>query len=44
MVFAYLDDVYILCAPERAVDVFEILTSALERQAGVRANLGKTKV
>ena len=38
---AYLDDVYVLCAPERATEVFRIVTAALQEHAGVQANRGK---
>eukprot|EP00969_Alexandrium_andersonii_P279157 12338598-Alexandrium_andersonii.AAC.1 len=36
LLFAFLGDVYVLCAPERVGAVFDILTDALERRAGVR--------
>ena len=37
---AYLDDIYVLCRPERAVDAFHTVTAALREYAGVEANLG----
>ena len=43
-IFAYLDDVYVICDPERAAQVFEIIAAALELHAGIRVNLGKTKM
>ena len=42
--FAYLDDVYLLCQPERATFLFNIIAGSLERHAGVQANLGKCKM
>ena len=43
-IFAYLDDIYIICNPERAVEVFDVVAPALEHHAGIRINLGKTKM
>ena len=42
--FAFLDDVYAVCTPERAVPVFRAVEAVLERRAGVHVNLGKTRV
>ena len=44
LLLAFLDGVCVLCAPERAVDVFRLVESALDRHAGIQVNLGKTKV
>jgi hypothetical protein len=44
VLIAYLDDVYVVCRPERAVPVFNIVTAALREHAGVEANLGKCKM
>ena len=43
-IFAYLDDVYVLCQPDQATEVFNLLATALSAQAGVQVNLGKTKM
>ena len=42
--FAFLDDVYAVCAPERVVPVFQTLAAVLEQHAGIHVNLGKTRV
>lgn len=44
LIFAFLDDIYVLSAPERVADIFHMVAAALERHAGIRVNLGKTKV
>ena len=44
LIFAYLDDVYVLCDPERVAEIFLLVAEALRRHAGVEVNLGKTKV
>eukprot|EP00969_Alexandrium_andersonii_P108035 4766650-Alexandrium_andersonii.AAC.1 len=36
LLFAFLDDVYVLCEPNRIVEIFAALTGALERHAGVQ--------
>ena len=41
---AYLDDVYILCQPGRAVEAFRAVTTALQDFAGIDANLGKCRM
>ena len=41
---AYLDDVYIICQPDRARPAFDIVSRAIEGHAGVAANSGKTRV
>ena len=43
-VFAYLDDVYVLCDPERVAEVFLLVAAALRRHAGVEVNLGKSLI
>ena len=42
--FAFLDDVYVLCTPERARPAFNLLKSELLRHTSVNLHLGKTKV
>ena len=42
--FAFLDDVYVLCQPERAQEVFDLLESKLLEHTGIHLHLGKTKV
>ena len=41
--FAYLDDVYIICQPDRVADVHAILEEELFNHAHIQLNLGKTK-
>ena len=41
---AYLDDVYIVCPPERAADPYTALMRSIAAHAGVAANQGKTRV
>ena len=40
---AYLDDVYLLCQPDRVVTLFEILSESMFTVAGIRLHQGKTK-
>ena len=42
--FAYLDDVYIICQPDRVADVHAILEEELFNHAHIQLNLGKTQV
>ena len=42
--FAFLDDVYIICAPDRAGDVHKILQEELWRHAKIQVHHGKTKM
>ena len=42
--FAFLDDVYVICKPSRVSALLAIVQGALRRHAGVEVNLGKTKV
>jgi hypothetical protein len=41
--FAFLDDVYVLCKPERTRHLFDALATALWEHSRVRVNLGKTR-
>ena len=41
--FAFLDDIYLICQPERAGDVFNIAQTALRDHARMEVNLGKTR-
>ena len=41
---AFLDDLYVVTVPERAAPLLRVVTSEVERGAGVEANLGKTRV
>ena len=40
--FAYLDDMYIICQPDRVADVHAILEEELFNHAHIQLNLGKT--
>ncbi len=42
--FAFLDDVYAICRPERARPIFDRLEAELQAQCGIGINLGKTRV
>ena len=42
--FAFLDDVYVICAPDRAGDVHKILQEELWRHAKIQVHHGKTKM
>ena len=44
MLFAFLDDICILCDPPRAGEIFLQVKQSLAWSAGVQVNLGKTKV
>ena len=41
VVMAYLDDIYAVCSPDRAVDIFAIVRRELADRAGVSLNLAK---
>ena len=41
---AFLDDIYVLCQPDRVSAVHSILADSLQRNAGVGLNQGKTRV
>ena len=42
--FAYLDDIYVVCAPERVGKVYLILEERLRTKTGINVHLGKTKL
>ena len=42
--FAYLDDLYVVCSPERVAAIFKIIDEALEAYARIQVHLGKTQV
>ena len=44
LVVAYLDDVYIITAPERALAAYRTVTETIATVCGVQPNLGKTVV
>ena len=39
--FAYLDDLYVVCAPERVVPIFKLFAQALEEHTRIQVHLGK---
>ena len=43
-IYGFLDDIYVVCQPERVVDVYGILKTELKRHAGIDIHTGKTKV
>ena len=43
-VFAFLDDVYVICAPHRVLDVHRILEEELQNHAQISLHHGKTQV
>ena len=42
--FAFLDDVYAICMPERTRAVYDLLSEKLLAGAGIRLHTGKTRV
>ena len=42
--FAFLDDIYAVSAPERTVAIYKIIEEELWRHARIRVNIGKTQV
>ena len=44
MFFAFLDDIYVVCRPERVTAAHKIVARQLEAHCGIRCHLGKTKV
>ena len=42
--YAFLDDIYVLCPPARVVEVYGILQAELWRHAGIQINGRKTQV
>ena len=43
-IFASLDDVYVVCKPDRVVEIFGQPREALRRHARIEEHMGKTKV
>ena len=43
-IFAFLDDIYIICKPERVRTLFDATAAALWRHAKIQVNMGKTRV
>eukprot|EP00973_Karenia_brevis_P059577 8294542-Karenia_brevis.AAC.1 len=43
-VFAFLDDIYLVCKPDRASYLFNLVRDELRNRCGISVNLGKTKV
>ena len=41
--FAFLDDVYVLCSPERTRIIYDLLAETLGERAGIRMHTGKTR-
>ena len=41
---AFLDDVYVLCKPDRVRRVYDLLEEALGRIAGIQLHSGKTRI
>ena len=42
--FAYLDDIYVLCKPARVKPLYDLLKQALKEDTGLDLNEGKTRV
>ena len=42
--FAFLDDVYLICQPDRVQDVHRILEEELRTRVGIRVHHGKTQI
>ena len=42
--FAYLDDIYVVCSPERVSAIYKLLGQALEENARIQMHMGKTQV
>ena len=42
--FAFLDDIYIVCQPDRVKVIYDIMGEALWTHCRIRINAGKTKV
>ena len=42
--FAYLDDIYVLCKPERVRPLYDLLKQTLKDDTGLDLNEGKTRV
>ena len=44
MLFAHLDDIHVLCDPDRVAEIFRQIQHTLHHQVGIQINLGKTRV
>ena len=44
LLFAFLDDVYVVCLPHRVRSIFNLLGDRLSTMAGIRLHEGKTRV
>ena len=44
LIFAYLDDMYVVCLPDRVGPIFKHFQEALEQYARIQVHLGKTQV
>ena len=44
LLFAFLDDLYVMTTREMARTAFDVVTGAVERMAGIRTNLGKLQL
>ena len=44
LLFAFLDDIYVVSQPGRIREVYDMLGTALQEQAGIRLHSGKTRV
>eukprot|EP00973_Karenia_brevis_P032408 4469203-Karenia_brevis.AAC.1 len=42
--FAFLDDIYVVCQPDRAKVIFDEVSRQLALNCGISVNLGKTRV
>ena len=42
--FAFLDDTYVLCSPERTRVLYNLLNTTLQERAGIRLHTGKTRM
>ena len=42
--FAFVDDVYVLCSPERTRVLYNLLNTTLRERAGIRLHTGKTRM
>ena len=42
--FAFLDDIYVVCAPERVGEVYLVLEQQLREKPGINIHQGKTKL
>ena len=43
-IFAFLDDIYLICQPERVSILYDLLQASLWTHARIRIHLGKTKI